>query len=244
MCGIAAYVGTQSDRVSEKIKGIANQLRHRGPDDSGYLHRGSTVLAHRRLSIIDLAGGKQPIYNETGDLAVISNGEIYNHELLRRELQERHRFRTNSDFEVLLHLYEDLGESCVSKLDGMFAFVISDGEQVFAARDPLGIKPLYVGRDHNGGLWFASELKALIDVCTSIDEVPPGFTYSQGKLKRWFEPVWREPQDPPTALEPGAIRASLESACGQTVDERRSGGRLSLRWARFKRDRCAGAPTR
>ncbi len=212
VCGITAYVGREAGSVAKKVDGLAERLHHRGPDDSGLLHSGSTVLAHRRLSIIDLAGGKQPIYNESGNLAVVSNGEIYNHEQLRRELQERHRFRTKSDSEVILHLYEELGPSCVTKLDGMFAFVLSDGEQVFAARDPLGIKPLYLGRDAEGGLWFASELKALIDVCISIEEMPPGFAYSRGTLQRWFEPAWQEPQHSSLRLGPRAIRDRLESA--------------------------------
>ncbi len=182
MCGIATYVGRQSSIVTDMIDGVAGRLHHRGPDDSGVFHIGSTVLAHRRLSIIDVAGGKQPLYNEIGDLALVCNGEIYNHERLRRELQDRHYFRTHSDSEVILHLYEDFGPACVTKLDGMFAFVLSDGKQVFAARDPLGIKLLYMGRDADGGLWFASELKALIDVCASIEEIPPGTAYAVGTV--------------------------------------------------------------
>jgi asparagine synthase (glutamine-hydrolysing) len=207
-----AYVGRQSSSVAEMIDGVAERLHHRGPDDSGLLHSGSTVLAHRRLSIIDVAEGKQPLCNESGDLALACNGEIYNHERLRRELQGQHSFRTHSDSEVILHLYEELGPSCVTKLDGMFAFVLSDGDQVFAARDPLGIKPLYMGRDADGGLWFASELKALIDVCATVEEVPPGSAYTRGTFQRWFEPLWREPPDPSSMLDPNAIRDTLESA--------------------------------
>ena len=212
MCGIMTYVGPRSGSVAQMIDGVAERLHHRGPDDSGLLHSGSSVLAHRRLSIVDVAGGKQPLSNENGDLALVCNGEIYNHERLRRGLRERHRFRTRSDSEIILHLYEELGPSCVKKLDGMFAFVLSDGEQVFAARDPLGIKPLYMGCDTDSGLWFASELKALVDVCASIEEVPPGFAYTRGALQRWFEPLWREPPDRSLTLDPGTIRERLESA--------------------------------
>ena len=129
-----------------------------------------------------IAWGKQPLHSEVGDLTLVCNGEIYNHERLRRELQDRHHFRTHSDSEVILHLYEDLGPASVTKLDGMFAFVLSDGKQVFAARDPLGIKPLYTGRDADDGLWFASELKALINVSSSIEEVPPGTAYAGGTV--------------------------------------------------------------
>ncbi len=139
----------------------------------------TTYIGRQSSSVTEtIGGGKQPLCNETSELALVCNGEIYNHGRLRRELQERHHFRTHSDSEVILHLYEDLGPACVTKLDGMFAFVLSDGKQVFAARDPLGIKPLYMGRDADGGLWFASELKALIDVCASIEEIPPGTAYT------------------------------------------------------------------
>jgi len=212
MCGITTYVGRQSSSVAKTIDEVADRLQHRGPDDFGLLHSGSTVLAHRRLSIIDIAGGKQPLSNENGDLALVCNGEIYNHERLRRQLRERHHFQTNSDSEVILHLYEEMGPKCVTKLDGMFAFVLSDGEKVFAARDPLGIKPLYMGHDNDGGLWFASELKALIDKCTNIEEVPAGFAYANGSFHRWFNPLWLEPPDPNSTLSPKAIRERLETA--------------------------------
>ena len=217
MCGITTYIGRRSGSVAGKIDGITERLQHRGPDDSGLLHSGSAVLAHRRLSIIDVEGGKQPLRNENGDLALVCNGEIYNHENLRRELREPHCFSTQSDSEVILHLYEELGPECVNKLDGMFAFVISDGEQVFAARDPLGIKPLYMGRDTDGGLWFASELKALTPVCANIEEVPPGFAYTGGALQRWFEPPWREPPDQSTMVDPSVIRKRLESAVAKRL---------------------------
>lgn len=108
MCGITAYIGRQSGSVAGRIERVSERLHHRGPDDSGIIHKRSTVLAHRRLSIIDLAGGKPPIYNESGDLAVVSNGEIYNHEVLRGEPKDRHRFRTKSDSEIILHLYEEI----------------------------------------------------------------------------------------------------------------------------------------
>lgn len=140
------------------------------------------VGRHSNTVTETIAWGKQPLHSEVGDLTLVCNGEIYNHERLRRELQDRHHFRTHSDSEVILHLYEDLGPASVTKLDGMFAFVLSDGKQVFAARDPLGIKPLYTGRDADDGLWFASELKALIDVCASIEEVPPGAAYDGGTV--------------------------------------------------------------
>ena len=120
----------------------------------------SGTLGHRRLSIMDPAGGDQPIFNEHGTRAVLANGEIYNFPSLREDLAGRYRFRTSSDSEAALHLYDRDGAEAVRKLDGMFALGIADEEGVFLARDPIGIKPLYYG-SRNGALVFASELKAL-----------------------------------------------------------------------------------
>jgi len=211
MCGIATYSGPRPDLAAGIIGGIADRLDHRGPDDSGFVQTRSTVLAHRRLSIIDVDGGRQPLANENGDLSLVCNGMIYNHDRLRRQLEERHDFRTNSDSEVILHLYEEMGPDCVTKLDGMFAFVLSDGEEVFAARDPLGIKPLYIGQDDEAGTWFASELKALVGTCSEISEFPAGSFFAKGAVKRWFNPSW-DARDTDSTASPEMIRDTLESA--------------------------------
>src|SRR5437773_458662 len=124
---------------------MCDAIRHRGPDDEGILMAGPVGLGMRRLSIIDLAGGHQPISNETGLISIVFNGEIYNYRELRRELVGRgHVFKTSSDTEAILHLYEDLGVDCVKRLRGMFAFAIHDARDgtVFLARDRFGIKPL------------------------------------------------------------------------------------------------------
>jgi len=140
-------------------------LTHRGPDDEGYHYQGFTGLAQRRLSIIDLSGGHQPLYNEDDSICIVFNGEIYNFPEIRRELEAsgRHRFSTHSDTEVILHLYEDMGEKCLERLNGMFALVLWDGrkERLFCARDRMGQKPLYYTIQHNMFL-FGSELKALL----------------------------------------------------------------------------------
>lgn len=164
MCGIAGVFG---DPRSEIVDALIRALYHRGPDSSGYYSRGEIHLGARRLSIIDLQSGDQPIYNETRDKAVVFNGEIYNHELLRKHLEERgHVFSTRSDTEVIVHLYEDYGERCVEHLRGMFAFAIADGEKLFLARDRFGIKPLYYSVLRSGKLFlFASEIKALLRCC-------------------------------------------------------------------------------
>ena len=164
MCGICG-IATNAGVTEEDVRRMGDTLAHRGPDDSGtYVNAGGTVgLGHRRLSIIDLSGGRQPMTNEDGSLWITFNGEIYNYRELREGLDERHRFRTQSDTEVILHLYEEQGESCVASLRGMFAFAIYDVRQkrLFLARDHLGQKPLYYS--HNGNEFaFASEIKAIL----------------------------------------------------------------------------------
>ena len=143
---------------------MTDSLRHRGPDGDGYFCADGVGLGHRRLSIIDVAGGRQPIENEDGSLVLIHNGEIYNHRDLRRELEARgHRFRTSSDSEVILHLYEDEGPACLQRMAGMWAFALYDRtkRRLMLARDRLGIKPLYYV-EAGGGLLFASEIKSLL----------------------------------------------------------------------------------
>jgi len=144
MCGIAGCIG--SARSSAEVRRMLDALRHRGPDDEWIWQGEAASLGHRRLSIIDLAGGRQPIANEDETLWVICNGEIYNYQNLRQELLRKgHRFRTSSDTEVILHLYEEEGDRCVERLRGMFAFALWDvrRRRLFAARDRLGQKPFY-----------------------------------------------------------------------------------------------------
>ncbi len=139
------------------------ELFHRGPDDEGVLTDRYCGLGMRRLRIIDLEGGRQPVFNEDGTLAVFLNGEIYNYRELRKELESRHRFKTNSDTEVIVHLYEELGEKCLDRLNGMFALAVWDArkEELFIARDRTGVKPLFYA-DIGGSLYFASEIRALL----------------------------------------------------------------------------------
>jgi asparagine synthase (glutamine-hydrolysing) len=160
MCGIVGFVGKERVETLERSSFV---LRHRGPDDSGLFLDGTVGLAMRRLSIIDVAGGQQPVTNEQGTLQVVFNGEIYNFARLRHDLEARgHRFTTSGDTEVIVHQYEEDRERCVFKLSGMFSFAVWDSNrrELFIARDRLGIKPLYYACE-NGTLYFASELKAL-----------------------------------------------------------------------------------
>jgi asparagine synthase (glutamine-hydrolysing) len=135
-------------------------LSHRGPDAQGTHNSQYGTLGHKRLSIMGPDCGDQPIYNENGTTVMVANGEIYNHPDLMQKLREEHQYKTTSDTETAVHLYEDVGEASVYSLDGMFALAIAEGEDIFLARDPIGIKPLYYGW-RNGSLIFASELKAL-----------------------------------------------------------------------------------
>lgn len=166
MCGICGILHFDANKkINSEVIGRMNQtMIHRGPDDSGIYQNGSIGLAHRRLSIIDLDTGHQPMYNEDGSVCIVFNGEIYNHGELRKELQAKgHQFRTRSDTEAIIHCYEEYGYRCVDKLRGMFAFAVWDSNQqsLFLARDRLGIKPLYYYSDKDSFI-FASEVKAII----------------------------------------------------------------------------------
>lgn len=176
MCGICGIVAFDKDFLITKnlISEMNDQIKHRGPDDSGYYIKGNVALAHRRLSIIDLGGGHQPLTNEDGSVWITFNGEIFNYQELRTELELKgHQFRTNSDTEAIVHAYEEYGEDCPTKLRGMFAFAIWDEHRcrLLIARDRLGKKPLYYYKN-NQFLIFASEIKALLahpEVKTDID---------------------------------------------------------------------------
>jgi asparagine synthase (glutamine-hydrolysing) len=166
MCGICGMFGWGTRQPAERdvLSHMLAVIRHRGPDDDGVYFDRSLAMGMRRLSIMDLAGGKQPISNEDGSVVVVFNGEIYNYVELREALCSRgHRFTTNCDTEVIVHLYEDLGKDCVQSLRGMFAFAVWDvaKQRLFLARDRLGIKPLYY-LENRGTLVFGSEIKAIL----------------------------------------------------------------------------------
>src|SRR3954452_16248664 len=165
MCGIAGVMYADGRPVAPALlKAMGDRIAHRGPDAEGFWSAPGVGLVHRRLSIIDLSGGDQPLGNEDGSVQVVFNGEIYNYLELRGWLLGRgHRFKTNSDTEVLVHLYEEAGDALVERLRGMFTFALWDArrERLLLARDRLGIKPLYVWRDADKVL-FGSEIKALL----------------------------------------------------------------------------------
>jgi asparagine synthase (glutamine-hydrolysing) len=226
MCGILAVLNSSEDpdELRARVVNLAKLVRHRGPDWSGiHVQEGTThngrrvvnVLAHERLAIVDPEGGAQPLLNERGTVALSVNGEIYNHEDLENGLERHHRFATRSDCEVIVHLYEESGADFVGDLDGVFAFVIADGTtgDFVAARDPIGVVPLFWGWGRDGSVWFASEMKALRDVCPRFEQFPPGHVYEGGRLRRYYDPQWRETDALPTG-RPSAeqIREALDAA--------------------------------
>jgi asparagine synthase (glutamine-hydrolysing) len=183
MCGITGFIdlwNTSDARGAEErahvLDAMCRVIRHRGPDDQGVMLRDGVALGMRRLSIIDLPGGHQPISNEDGAVTIVFNGEIYNYRELQTLLQARgHRFATNSDTETIVHAYEEFGTSCLNHLRGMFAFAIwDDGEKkLFIARDRVGKKPLYYSVTRSGTLVFGSELKSLLEHPDVTREINP-----------------------------------------------------------------------
>jgi len=208
MCGILAIIGQQSDEV-EAQKAVS-LMAHRGPDEWDVQKLDHGILAHQRLSINDLHTGKQPISSPKGAW-VIHNGEIYNHEEVRKQFEGSYEFHTHSDSEVILPLYYQYGTELMDHLDGVYAFVLIDGEKVLAARDPIGVKPLYYGKDSRDQLWFASEVKALVDKVEEVQEFPPGhyFTLEEGFVQ-YFKPDWYMGKEPKGT--PYEIRESLTKA--------------------------------
>jgi asparagine synthase (glutamine-hydrolysing) len=165
ICGIALSSRSRRRLDARELVQMRDTMTHRGPDDYGIFDEGRVGLAHRRLSIIDVAAGHQPMHDDTGSLHIVYNGEIYNHPDLRASLERRgHRYRTRCDTETILRLYHDDGARAVRQLRGMFAFAIWDTrrEELFLARDHVGVKPLYYVHTDDGSLYFASEIKALL----------------------------------------------------------------------------------
>ena len=209
MCGIVGLWNAKDDGAVAEAMG---RMVHRGPDAEGRHDADEVHLGHRRLSIMDPAGGDQPILcGETGR-AIVANGEIYNFPTLREALSARHRFRTRSDSESALHLYDELTELTAGRLDGMFAFALTDGPDLYLARDAIGIKPLYVGRKGDG-MVFASELKAVSGLVDSIEEFPPGTWYhSRLGYGRFYEVPDRYPEDVDEQEHRRRLRETLERA--------------------------------
>ena len=214
MCGIAGIWGADDPAL---VGRMTDALAHRGPDGAGIHRQPNGTLGHRRLAIMDPLGGAQPLYGERPDRAIVANGEIYNYPALRSELADRHVFRTGSDIEAVLHLYEERGEASAGALGGMFALAISDPDHVVLARDPIGIKPLYYGHgraaDGSPVLAFASEMRALDTWVDDLHEFPPGTWYdSRTGFERYYDVPDAAPVDRPVEDQIAVVRAGLEQA--------------------------------
>lgn len=211
MCGIVAVIGKGVD--AELVQQLSKRMSHRGPDESDlHITEKGHFLSHERLSIVDLQTGKQPIQG-TNSAWMVHNGEIYNHKKLRDTVLEKHTFRTTSDSEVIVHLYEEYGHEFCDMLDGIFAFVVIDGDDFMAGRDPLGVKPLYYGIDSHGAVYFASEMKAIADQCKSFAAFPPGHYYSpKTGFVKYYQPQWEDAAKAVEPLDLKVIRETLTEA--------------------------------
>ena len=196
MCSIFGVLEVRQDLDTVRKTALQQSRlqRHRGPDWSGVHAAGSAVLAHERLSIVDVNTGAQPLLSENGRQALAVNGEIYNHQHIRERFDGSYTFRTQSDCEVILPLYLEQGTGFLDELSGMYAFCLYDEDKDFwlMARDPIGIIPLFYGHDSENRLYVASEMKALMDVCNQVHEFPPGHYWCSGEAApvRWYRRDW------------------------------------------------------
>lgn len=198
MCGIATIfnIKEQTPALRKKALEMAKKIRHRGPDWSGIYCGKTAILAHERLSIVDPQSGRQPLFSPDRKQVLAVNGEIYNHREIRKQYAGRYEFQTGSDCEVILALYRDKGIDFLEDLNGIYAFALYDEEKddFLIARDPIGVIPLYIGRDKDGKVYCASELKALEGFCDEYEPFLPGHYYigSEGTMKRWYKRDWMD----------------------------------------------------
>ncbi|HCH01672.1 MAG TPA: asparagine synthase B [Vibrio sp.] len=198
MCSIFGILDIKSDPTPLRPLALemSKKLRHRGPDWSGIYASDKAILAHERLSIVGLNSGAQPLYSEDKKHILAVNGEIYNHKEIRARYADKFNFQTDSDCEVILALYQELGEDLLEELNGIFAFVLYDEEKdkYLVGRDHIGIIPLYQGYDEHGNYYVASEMKALVPVCKTISEFPPGSYYGSDDAEpvRYYQRDWME----------------------------------------------------
>ena len=219
MCGIVAILNVkeQTHELREKALKMSQKIRHRGPDWSGIYCGGTAILAHERLSIVDPESGGQPLYSSDRKQVLAVNGEIYNHQEIRRRYAGKYEFQTGSDCEVILALYHEKGIDFLEDLSGIFAFVLYDEErdEFLIARDPIGVIPLYIGFDSDGTIYVASELKALEGQCEQYEPFLPGHYYwsRESCMRRYYRRDWMDfanVKDNEASVE--AIRDGLTAA--------------------------------
>lgn len=219
MCGIVGIFEINGSAEQQRTKALemSKRIRHRGPDWSGIFVDERAIIAHERLAIVDPTSGQQPLYSKDRNLVLGVNGEIYNHRELRKQLEGKFEFQTQSDCEVILALYQEKGINFIEDLNGIFAFVLYDRDNdcYLVARDHIGIIPLYMGWDEEGQFYVASELKALEGVCKKIEVFLPGhYLYSKdGVPRKWYHREW-DSYEPvkENKSEIGVLRKALEDA--------------------------------
>jgi asparagine synthase (glutamine-hydrolysing) len=211
MCGILAIIGKGKDE--KLVRELSKRMTHRGPDESDlHVTEKGSILSHERLSIIDLHSGRQPIQG-TSTAWMVHNGEIYNHQELRDGVLKGHTFKTKSDSEVIVHLYEEFGYDFCNMLDGDWAFVVVDGDDFIAGRDPMGVKPLYYGLDTRGRIYFSSEMKPIADQCKTFATFPPGHYYTQKTgFVKYYQPEYEDYLKADQELDLELIRETLTEA--------------------------------
>ncbi|WP_281213904.1 asparagine synthase B [Shewanella insulae] len=217
MCSIFAILDIQTDTtpLRQVALEMSKLLRHRGPDWSGIYTSDKAILAHERLAIVDIEHGAQPLLSEDESLVLAVNGEIYNHKELKAELGDKYSYQTNSDCEVILALYQEYGTEFLDKLNGIFAFVLYDkrSDSYLIGRDHMGIIPLYTGHDAQGNFYVASEMKALMPVCKTVEEFKPGHYLTKGGETHYYQRDWQSfeaVQDNGASVE--ELREALEAA--------------------------------
>ncbi|QFU23204.1 asparagine synthase B [Shewanella eurypsychrophilus] len=223
MCSIFAILDIKSDatQLRQVALEMSKLMRHRGPDWSGIYSCDKAILAHERLAIVDIDNGAQPLLSSDGNIILAVNGEIYNHKELKAELGDKYAYQTNSDCEVILSLYQEYGVDFLDKLNGIFAFVLYDKTKdlYLVGRDHMGIIPLYTGLDAEGNFYIASEMKALMPVCKTVEVFKPGqylcnkATDTEDGYVTYYQRDWREftaVQDNPASID--EIREALEAA--------------------------------
>ena len=224
MCGIVCTfdIKTNVAQLRPQVLKMSKKIRHRGPDWSGVYSCDRAILAHERLSIVDPEAGKQPLYSKDGKLVLAVNGEIYNHQEIRKSFEGKYEFLTKSDCEVILALYREKGPAFLEDLNGIFAFALYDVEKdVFLiGRDHMGIIPLYQGWDEAGNYYVASELKALEGYCQRIEEFLPGQYYfsPDGAPVKWYQREWEDfdaVKDNSSSID--ELRDALEAAVARQL---------------------------
>ncbi|MNQ63513.1 Asparagine synthetase B [glutamine-hydrolyzing] [compost metagenome] len=216
MSGLLAVIGKGKD--PKLVKELSERMSHRGPDESDvHIMENGSILCHESLSIIDLNSGKQPIQG-TNKAWMVHDGEIYNYQELKETILKDHTFRTESDSEVIVHLYEEFGYDFCNKLDGDFAFVVIDGDKYIAGRDPIGVKPLYYGLDERGRIYFSSEMKSIADQCKSFSTFPPGHYYTaKTGFVKYYRPEYEDHKNATQPLDLELIRERLIQATNKRL---------------------------